>query len=79
MAVLTLLYGSATRVLNQKDYNFHISSLLPNSETYRHQQGPNIGSHTTTTTLTTHWCILTDYFSNRNFSKHKLMRSLMMV
>jgi len=38
----------------------------------------NIYSHTTTV-LTTHRCILMDYFNNCNFSKHKLMRSLMMV
>jgi len=29
--------------------------------------------------LTTHRCILMDYFKNCNFSKHKLMRSLMLV
>ena len=39
---------------------------------------PNICSHTTTI-LTTHRCILMDCFNNCNFSKHKLMRSLMMV
>ena len=39
---------------------------------------PNICSHTTTV-LTTHRCILMDYFNNNNFSKHKSMRSLMMV
>ena len=31
-------------------------------------------SHTTTA-LTTHRCILTDCFNNRNFSKHELIRS----
>ena len=35
-------------------------------------------SHTTTV-LTTDRCILMDYFNKCNFSKHKLMRSLMMV
>ena len=35
-------------------------------------------SHTTTM-LTTHRCILMDYFNNCNFSEHKLMRSLIMV
>jgi len=29
--------------------------------------------------LTTHRCILMDCFNNHNFSKHELMRSLMMV
>jgi len=29
--------------------------------------------------LTTHRCILMDYFINCNFSKHELMRSLMMA
>jgi len=33
----------------------------------------------TTTLLTTHRCILVDYFNNCNFSKHELMRSLMTV
>jgi len=32
-----------------------------------------------TTVLTKHRCILMDYFNNCNFSKHELMRSLMMV
>jgi hypothetical protein len=32
-----------------------------------------------TTVLTTHRCILMDYFNNCNFSKHELMRPLMMV
>ena len=32
-----------------------------------------------TTILTTHRCILMDYFNNCKFSKHELMRSLMMV
>ena len=35
-------------------------------------------SHTTTV-LTAHRFILIDYFNNCNFSKHKLMCSLMMV
>jgi len=30
----------------------------------------------TTSVLTTHRCILMDYFNDCNFSKHKLMRSL---
>ena len=55
------------------------SSLLPNSTTYGHQQGLNICSHTITTVLNTHRCILMDYFNNCNFSKHILVRSLMMV
>jgi len=33
------------------------------------------GCSHTTTLLTTHRRILTDYFNKRNFSKHKLMRS----
>jgi hypothetical protein len=33
----------------------------------------------TTTVLTTHRCILMDYFNDYNFGKHELMRSLMMV
>ena len=32
-----------------------------------------------TTILTTNRCILMDYFNNCKFSKHELMRSLMMV
>ena len=41
---------------------------------------PTSGSaHHTTTLLTTHRCILMGYSDNCNFSKHKLMRSLMMV
>ena len=36
------------------------------------------GSHTTTV-LTTHRCILMDYFDNCNFNKHKLMRPMIMV
>ena len=59
-------------------YSYTIISLLPNSAAYRHQQGPNICSDTTTA-LTTQRCILMDYINNSNFSKHKLMRSLMMV
>ena len=35
-------------------------------------------SHTTTV-LTTHRCVLMDYFNSCNFRKHELMRSLMMV
>jgi len=38
----------------------------------------NMCSHTTTV-LTTYQCTLMDYFNNCNFSKHKLMLSLMMV
>jgi len=34
------------------------------------------GSHITTV-FTTNRCILMDYFNNCNFSKHKLMRSMM--
>jgi len=34
---------------------------------------------TPNTVLTTHKYILMDYFNNCNFSKHKLMRSLMTV
>jgi len=41
-------------------------------------QKPNIYSHTTTA-LTTHRCLLMDYFIICNFSKYKSMRSLMMV
>jgi len=37
-----------------------------------------ICSHTTIV-LTTHRCILMDYFNDCNFSKHQLMRPLMMV
>jgi hypothetical protein len=50
--------------------------LLPNRATHIHQQGPNIRRHTTTV-LTTQRYILMDYFNNRSFSKHELMRSLM--
>jgi len=52
------------------------SPLLPNSA-YTNKD-LIYGSHTTTV-LTTHRCILLDHFRNCNFSKHKLMRSLMMV
>jgi len=51
---------------------------LKNSTKNTHQEGPNVCSHTTTV-LTTHRCILMDCFNNCNFSKHKSMRSLMMV
>ena len=79
---LTFFYGLPSELKNPQNYiqtKFFFFSLLPNSTTYRHQQGPtNICSHTTTV-LTTHRCILMDCFNNCNFSKHKLMRSLMMV
>jgi len=39
----------------------------------------NVLNSQATTVLTTHRCILIDYFNNCNFIKHKLMRSLMMV
>ena len=51
--------------------------LLQYLTTFIHY-GPNICGHTTTV-LTTHRCILMDCFINCNFSKHELMRSLMMV
>ena len=49
------------------------------THTQTHQQIPAYICSHTTTVLTTHRCILVDLFNNCNFSKHKLMRSLMMV
>jgi len=47
-------------------------SLVPNSATYTHQQGPtNICSHIITE-LITNGCILIYCFNNCNFSKHEL-------
>ena len=46
-------------------------SLLPNSATYTHQQGPtNICSHVTTE-LITHLYIIIGYFNKCNFSKNE--------
>ena len=45
------------------------SSFQTVQHTHIHQQGPtNIYSHITTE-LTTHRCVLIDYFKNSNFSK----------
>jgi len=65
---------------------FHVSWLRVNSVSNtvitefskRNVSYRNICSHTNTV-FTTHRCTLMDYFNNCTFSKHKLMRSLMMV
>jgi len=46
-------------------------------QTYTNKD-PIYANHTTTV-LTTHRCILMDYFNNCNFSEHELIRSLMVV